>query len=328
MNSPQRVLSGIQPTSSDLHLGNYLGSLKTWIKLQTEAECLFCIVNLHALTGNLTAAELKENTQSILTTYLAAGINPKKATVFLQSSVAAHSQLAWIFNTITPVAELERMTQYKDKQQQQTKNINVGLLTYPALMAADILLYQATQIPVGEDQIQHLELTNLIVRKFNNRYQKDFFKPVTKVLSKAPRIMSLADPTQKMSKSLGPKHYLSLLDSQEKLYKKIKSAVTASESGQTNTPGIKNLLQIIESLDPETSPKVTARLKSKELSYAELKEIVFKVVWAELEPIQTRYQQIKKDSTYLADVLIQGNQKAQKLADQTLSQVNQLIGLN
>ena len=239
------VFSGIQPTGN-LHIGNYLGAIKPFIELQNsdKYDLYFCIVDYHSLTGNMDATERKEKILHIAAELIACGIDPTKTTLFVQSHVEGHTELAWIFNTVTPVTELERMTQFKDKSNdQQKKNVNVGLFTYPVLQAADILLYHGTRVPVGEDQKQHVELTRNIARWFNNRYG-DYFPEPEVLLTETPRIKSLLEPTKKMSKSKGANHVIELADAPAVLEKKIKKAVTASEGGSASV-GVENLLLLL-----------------------------------------------------------------------------------
>ncbi|HRH23736.1 MAG TPA: tryptophan--tRNA ligase, partial [Candidatus Magasanikbacteria bacterium] len=225
------IVSGIQPTGN-LHIGNYLGAIKNWVDLQNSGkyDCYFFIADLHSLTGTRSASERKAQILRTASELLAAGIDPKKSTFFVQSHVPEHTELGWIFNCVTPIAELERMTQFKDKSQSQAKNINVGLFTYPTLMAADILLYRANAVPVGQDQTQHAELTNDIARWFNKNYST-YFSPVKPVFTETPKIMSLLEPVKKMSKSLGEGHVIELADELEVIEKKLKKAVTATEGG-------------------------------------------------------------------------------------------------
>jgi len=238
------IISGIQPTGN-LHIGNYLGAVKNWAELQNSGKELFIfIADLHSLTGAMTPEDRRQQTMTTAAELIAAGIDPKKTTLFIQSHVSEHAELAWIFNTVTPVAELYRMTQFKDKSAAQEKNINTGLLTYPTLMAADILLYKVAQVPVGQDQVQHLELTKDIARWFNNRYG-ECFPEVKPLLTATPKVMSLLEPTKKMSKSLGAGHVLELADEPDVVENKLKKAVTATEGGG-KAPGVENLLMLLK----------------------------------------------------------------------------------
>src|SRR3989344_5071408 len=242
-----RIFSGNRPTGS-LHLGNYLGAIQQWIALQEKNECVFCIVDLHAITTPYNPKELKKDIVNTLVAYLAAGINPDKSIIFLQSQIKEHPELAWLFETITPLGELKRMTQFKEKSQENKDYVNAGLLNYPVLMAADILLYQAEGVPVGKDQQQHVELTRTIAKKFNQKFGQTFKEPASLIAKEGAKIMSLQDPKKKMSKSDDPKSCIFLFDTPEAITKKIMYAQT--DSGKdviyniTKKPGISNLLTI------------------------------------------------------------------------------------
>jgi len=281
------LFSGIQPTG-EIHLGNYLGALKNWVDLQSKYNCFYSIVDLHAITIDYDPKKYQENILKTAIDLLAIGIDPKKSTLFVQSTVSEHTELCWFFNTLVPISELERMTQFKDKASRNKKNINVGLFDYPILQAADILLYQGQVVPVGEDQLQHLELTNTIVRKFNNKFSKTF-NEIEPIIGKGARIMSLNDPTSKMSKSLGPKHYLALSDSPEVIKKKVMSAITDTNEGNEMSPGIKNLFTILELLvDKKIYNKYIKEYNNKSLKYSELKEGLSNKIIHFLKPIQAK----------------------------------------
>ena len=241
-----RIISGIQPTGK-IHIGNYLGAIKQWLELQKKEDCIFFIADLHSLTCPYEPKDLKESIIEAAICYLAAGIDPEKSIFFTQSDVPEHTRLAWIFNTVCPIGELERMTQFKEKSKQFRKNINAGLLTYPVLQAADILLYKAGAVPVGKDQVQHIELTRTIARRFNQKFGQTFSEPRA-ILSEGSKIMSLTDPKKKMSKSSDPNNCISLFEEPEAIRKKIMSAVT--DTGKTvkyspkTKPGISNLITI------------------------------------------------------------------------------------
>src|SRR3989344_6879261 len=242
-----RIFSGIQPTGQ-MHIGNYLGAVKQWTELQTRHDCFFTVVDLHALTIQQNPQEFGKTSMETVTELISVGVNPEQCVLFLQSHVKQHTELAWVFNTLTPVTELERMTQYKDKAKKNKKNINAGLLTYPALMAADILLYQAQGVPVGKDQTQHLELTRMIAGKFNTLYGNTFVEPEALVLKEGAKIMSLQDPKKKMSKSDGPQTYISLFEEPDSIRKKLMRATTDTDKeikyNLTKKPGVSNLLTI------------------------------------------------------------------------------------
>ena len=227
MNKKQTIFSAIQP-SGELHIGNYLGALKNFVELQDKYNCFFFIADYHSITGDYDPKEKSKQILELALDFLAAGFDPKKCTIAVQSQIPEHTELAWIFNTITPISELQRMTQFKDKSQNQEKNINMGLFDYPVLQAADILMYKADAVPVGEDQIQHIELTRKIARFFNNKFGETFPEPKD-IITETPKIMSLTDPTKKMSKSHGPKSYIGINDEPEVIQKKIRKAVTASD---------------------------------------------------------------------------------------------------
>jgi len=295
----QRLVSGIRPTEK-VHIGNYLGALANWVKLQDKYECFFFIADLHALT---TEKNPGTYTEDLTKTYLAVGLDPKKCTIFIQSQVPQCTELAWIFNCLMPVAELERMTQYKDKKEISP---NAGLLTYPSLMAADILLYKAEAVPVGQDQAQHVEITRKFARKFNRTYAKIFLEPKV-IFSETPELMSLINPEKKMSKS-EPSGCLFLDDSPEQIKQKIQKAVSTE-------PGIKNLIALANAFN--------ANLKPEPDNYAEFKKKLTQVIIKELLPIQECKAKIKNISQTLED----GREKAQKIAQETLKEVKNKIGL-
>jgi len=295
----QRIVSGIMPTEK-VHIGNYLGALANWVKLQDKYECFFFIADLHALT---TEKNPGTYTEDLTKTYLAVGLDPKKCTIFIQSQVPQCTELAWIFNCLMPVAELERMTQYKDKKEISP---NAGLLTYPSLMAADILLYKAEAVPVGQDQAQHVEITRKFARKFNRTYAKIFLEPKV-IFSETPELMSLINPEKKMSKS-EPSGCLFLDDSPEQIKQKIQKAVSTE-------PGIKNLIALANAFN--------ANLKPEPDNYAEFKKKLTQVIIKELLPIQERKKQIKNINQILED----GQKQASKIAKQTLREVKNKIGL-
>lgn len=319
------IFSGMQPTGA-LHLGNYLGALKQWVELQNKYQSIFCIVDYHAITIPYQPKELKKRIFELALDYLSAGLDPQKAIIFVQSHVPEHTELAWIFNSITPLGELERMTQFKDKSAQHKQNVNAGLFTYPILQAADILLYKANLIPVGEDQIQHVELTRDISRKFNNAFDKTFPEPKPS-LTKIPRLMSLADPTKKMSKSLGDKHYIALTDSENIIRAKIRSAVTATNSDD-KAPGVENLFTIIESLDKNNvTSELRAQQKKGTLKYSDLKDITAQAIISYLKPIQDRRAELENNQHEVAEILINGANQARAIAQKTITEVREKIGV-
>ncbi len=322
-----RILSGIQPTG-DLHIGNYLGSLKNFVELQDQADCYFCIVDLHSLTEDFEPGKKKqEQIYNLAATFLAAGLDPKKCTIFIQSHVPAHAELAWIFNTITPMGELERMTQYKDKAARQQANINIGLFDYPVLMAADILIYKATKVPVGQDQIQHLELTNTIARKFNHKFGK-VFSEVKAYMTKPLRIMSLTHPERKMSKS-EPGSYINMFDSPEEIRRKLSRAVTATDAPTHDMPkGVANLFELLLHFgNKKQHDDFLKQYKAGSIKYSELKETLADAIADYFAPMRKRYQELVKDPNYIAKVLSDGAEKARSAADKTIFEVKEKIGL-
>ena len=313
------IFSGMQPTGA-LHLGNYLGALKQWVNLQDEHPSIFCIVDYHSLTINYDPKDLPKRITNLAIDYLAAGLDPEKSIIFVQSHVPQHTELAWIFNTITPLGELERMTQFKDKAGQNKHNINTGLFTYPILQAADVLLYKANLVPVGEDQVQHVELMRDIARKFNKTFAKIFPEPKV-LLTKTARIMSLADPKNKMSKSKGEKHYIALNDPAKDIRKKVKSAVTDAD-------GVKNLLGILEALGKEEIFNNLSRLNQKgKLQYSMLKDEISNAIIEHLEPIQEKRKELEKNHDKIAEILIDGSKKAGEIAKTTMEEVREKIGI-
>ncbi|HEY4509470.1 MAG TPA: tryptophan--tRNA ligase [Candidatus Paceibacterota bacterium] len=323
-----RVLSGIQPTGQ-LHLGNYLGAIKQWIELQDQHDCLFMVADLHALTVQQDPEEFGKATMEKVIELISAGLNPEQCTIFLQSHVKEHAELAWIFNTITPVTELERMTQYKDKAKKNKKNINAGLLTYPTLMAADILLYQAQGVPVGKDQTQHLELTRMIAGKFNTLYGNTFVEPEALVLKEGAKIMSLQDPKKKMSKSDGPQTYISLFEEPDSIRKKVMRATTDTGKeivyNPTKKPGVSNLL-VIYSLFAQQSIKDTEK-QFLGKGYAAFKKEAAELLVDKLEPFRKKKKELMTRDVYLKEILKNGARKAHSIANATMDDVRSKIGL-
>lgn len=323
----QKILfSGIKPTGEP-HLGNYLGALKNWVALQASYQTIYSIVDLHALTINITPEELEQGTFNLAVDLLALGIDPKRSILFRQSDVIGHTELAWIFSCLTPVAELERMTQYKDTAKEKRGTPNAGLFTYPILQAADILLYKAEYVPVGEDQLQHLELSRVIARKFNQRYKPNF-PEIKPVLSEAVRVMSLNDPNKKMSKSLGPKSYIALRDKPDVVRQKIAKAVTDSLEGNNTLGGGHNLLTLFKHFGPKKRFEEFERdYQLKKLSYAELKGELTDVLIAFLAPIQEEQAYYTKHPAEVWGYLAQGAKRAQAIADKTLAETKRIVGI-
>jgi tryptophanyl-tRNA synthetase len=322
-----RVLSGIQPTGS-LHIGNYLGALKNWVRMQSDYESIFCIVDLHAITLYQEPAELKAKIEQTAALFLAAGIDPKQSPIVVQSTVHGHAELAWLLTCVTPVGWLERMTQYKDKAAKQ-ETVGDGLLQYPVLMAADILIYQANFVPVGDDQRQHLELTRDIAQRFNALYGETFVVPETTLPTVGARIMGLDDPTKKMSKSIdNPGHAIALLDEPAAIRKKIMRATTDSApcvDFETMGPGVGNLITIHQAFSGWSDEQIKTHFTG--MRYGDLKKQVVEVVVAGLAPIQQRYAEIMRDPAYLHSVLRESAARVSPIANATVKLVKQHMGV-
>jgi tryptophanyl-tRNA synthetase len=322
-----RVFSGMQP-SGNLHIGNYLGALKNWVRIQNDYECIFCIVDLHAITLYQDPAELRAKIEEIAALYIAAGIDPKVCSIMVQSAVPAHAELAWMLTCVTPVGWLERMTQYKTKAAKQ-ESVGAGILQYPVLMAADILLYQAGIVPVGEDQAQHLELTRDIAQRFNSLYGDTFVVPGTSLPAVGARIMGLDDPTQKMSKSAtGANHSVALLDPIDKIRKTIMRATTDSHPAvdvETAGPGVLNLLSIYQAFSNSSDVELKQRFSG--MRYGDFKKQVVEMVISHIEPFQRRYHEITAEPGYLASVLREGAERVAPIANGTVRTVKDRMGL-
>lgn len=323
----QTIFSGIQP-SGTITLGNYIGALKQFVELQDEYTCYFCIVDQHAITVPQDPKVLRKNIKSLAALYLAVGIDPEKATLFIQSEVPAHAQAAWMLQCISYIGELERMTQFKDKSKGK-EAVSAGLLTYPPLMAADILLYSADLVPVGEDQKQHLELTRDLAERFNKKYNEIFTIPEVRIPKVGARVMSLQEPTKKMSKSdPNQKAFITLLDEPKQIEKKIKSAVTDSEGtvkyDPVNKPGVSNLLSIYSNLTGKSISELEQQYEGK--GYGEFKGDVAKVVVETIEPIQKRYYELI-DSPELDEILDKGAEKANFVAGKMVKKMERAMGL-
>jgi tryptophanyl-tRNA synthetase len=321
----KRIFSGIQP-SGVLHLGNYLGAIKNWVFLQEKYDPIFCVVDLHAITIPQKPEELRQKTIEVAKIYLAAGIDPEKSTIFIQSQISEHSELAWLLNTITKLPELERMTQFKDKSKEHRQHINAGLFNYPVLMAADILLYDTNLVPVGEDQLQHVEIARTLARRFNTTFGETFVIPEPFVVKEGMRIMGLDDPKKKMSKSASSEYnYISLTDSPEKIREKIKKAVT--DSGKKieysdSQPAIKNLINIYSLLDNVKPKEIEKIYKNK--GYAEFKNDLAEIVIGFLEPFQEKYNNLE-DRDVLR-ILEEGAEKVRTLAKKKMEEVREKMG--
>lgn len=326
----KRIFSGIQP-SGKLHIGNYLGAVRNWAPLQKDYDCLYCVVDLHSITVYQKPEILREKIADTVRILLAAGIDPEKSIIFVQSHVKEHTELGWILNTITPISELERMTQYKEKALKQKQGVNAGLLNYPVLMAADILLYETQAVPVGEDQKQHVELARVIARKFNNLYGETFAEPQALVKKEAGRIMSLSNPLSKMSKSDGDQSgCVGLLDEPDVIREKFKKAIT--DSGKEiiydpeKKPAISNLLTIYSAFSGKSVKELWAQYNDAS-GYAEFKMDVAQAVIAALADFQKKYQELKNDASYLEKVIRDGAQKARQIAELTIKEVKEKIGI-
>ncbi|WP_416307076.1 tryptophan--tRNA ligase [Neptunicella sp. SCSIO 80796] len=329
MNKPI-VLSGCQP-SGQLTIGNYMGALKQWVAMQPHYDCLYMLVDLHAITVRQDPKVLHEACLDGLALYIACGIDPEQSTVFMQSHVPEHAQLAWILNCYTQMGELNRMTQFKDKSAKNVSNINAGLFTYPALMAADILVYQANQVPVGEDQKQHLELARDVANRMNNLYGEVFSVPEPYIPEFGARIMSLQDPAKKMSKSDdNPNNFIGLLEEPKKIAKKIKRAVTDSDEqariyfDPKQKAGVSNLLTLLSGALDKPVADLVPEYEGK--MYGHLKGDVADAVVALIEPIQQRYQALRQDNAELNRIMKAGADAASERAAQTLAKVYQAVG--
>lgn len=320
------VYSGIQPSGS-LTIGNYIGALRGFSKLQEEYNCLYCIVDMHAITVHQEPKDLRKNTLDVLALYLACGLDPNKAIVYIQSHVPAHTELAWLLNTITGLGQLQRMTQFKSKSE-KVSEVEAGLLNYPVLMAADILLYQSSYVPVGEDQRQHIELTRDLAQRFNSRYSETFTIPDILPPKIGGRIMSLQDPNYKMSKSDTNKDsYILILDSEDDTRKKIKRAVTDSLGVirySNEQKGVKNLIDIYSSFTGLSHEEVEKKYEG--IGYGVFKEDLGEVVVEGLRPVRERFKEIREDKDYLEKVYRQGAEKASYLANKTLRKVYKKMG--
>jgi tryptophanyl-tRNA synthetase len=328
----KRVLSGVQP-SGNLTIGNYVGALRQWAREQHNFESFFCVVDLHAVTVPFDPGELRDKTREVAALYLACGIDPDISTVFVQSHVPAHSELAWLLNCITPLGWLYRMTQFKDKSgRQQADSVSTGLLDYPVLMAADILLYQADAVPVGDDQRQHLELTRDVAQRFNHLFGETFTVPEAMIPPSGARIRALDDPTAKMSKSVVDSEYhaVYLLDSPDRVKRKIMRAVTDSgrEIGFSDDParaGVNNLLEIYEAFTGENREAILSHFAAAR-GYGDLKKEVTEIVITGLAPIQQRYRELTNEAGYIDELLAHGAERAAEVANRTLKTVRDRMG--
>jgi tryptophanyl-tRNA synthetase len=328
MENKKVIFSGMQPSGS-LTLGNYLGALKNWVNLQSEYDCYYCVVDMHAITVPKEPKDLRKNTLEVLANYIAAGIDPEQVTLFIQSHVPAHAELGWILNCFSYYGELSRMTQFKDKSKKQDSNaITAGLFTYPVLMVADILLYQADLVPVGEDQRQHLELSRDIAARFNNRFSETFKIPDPFITKDGAKIMSLQDPTSKMSKSdANENSFILLKDDVDSIRRKFKRAVTDSigiVAYNDEQQGVKNLINIHSKISGKSIEEIVTTYERK--GYAQFKDDVAEVVVNELKPIQEKVDYLLKNKDYLEKIYIAGAEKAEYAARKTLRKVQKKVG--
>lgn len=324
----KRIFSGIQPTGN-LTLGNYIGALRNFSLLQDEYDCLYSIVDLHALTVRQNPAELRKACMRTMALFLASGLDPEKNIIYFQSQVPAHAELGWVLNCFTYMGEMSRMTQFKDKSQKHADNINCGLFTYPVLMAADILLYQTDLVPIGADQKQHLEIARDIAERFNGVYGDVFVVPEGYFPKVGARVMSLQEPTRKMSKSDPEDTYIAILDKPDIIRKKIRRAVTDCENcvayDPENRPGVANLMSILSALTGQSMDAVAAEYGAS--GYGRFKDAVADAVIAVLEPIQSEYDRISADKAYLQQVMDSGRDRASAIAHRTMLKVRKKLGI-
>ena len=329
MIGDKKVLYSAMQATGVLHIGNYFGALQNWVNLSEEYECFYAVADLHALTIRRDPAELRKSTRNVLMMYIAAGLDPEKNCVYYQSSVPAHAELAWIMNCFTYLGELNRMTQFKDKSAKHSDNINAGLLTYPVLMACDILLYQADVVPVGLDQKQHLELTRDIAERFNAIYGDVFTIPEPYIGTTGARVMSLADPTKKMSKSdENQNSVVYVLDDKDTIIRKFKRAITDSDTRiiySEDKPGIMNLMDIYGAATGKTNEEIEREFDGK--GYGDFKLAVGETVADVLAPIEERFEQLSKDKAYVDNVIKNNTEKASYFAEKTLRKVQKKVGL-
>ncbi|MEE1224430.1 MAG: tryptophan--tRNA ligase [Clostridia bacterium] len=330
-NTEKKVIfSGVQP-SGNITLGNYLGAIKNWVDIQDDYHCCFAIMDLHSITVRQQPSELRKRTLDLLKLYIACGIDPEKNLMFIQSHNPAHAELAWILNCYTYMGELSRMTQFKDKSAKHADNINAGLFTYPVLMAADILLYQADLVPVGKDQMQHIEICRDIANRFNGIYGDVFKIPEGYIPKAGAKVMSLQDPLKKMSKSdENPKAYVSMLDDFNVIAKKIKSAVTDSEGvieyreNDDTKAGINNLLTIMAAVTNKTPQEIALEYSAQ--GYGTFKNDVAEAVVEKIRPIREKYDKLSDDKQYLVDIYTRGAEQARRISDRTLKKVYKKVG--
>lgn len=330
MTNKKRILSGIQP-SGNLTIGNYVGAIRQWVQEQENYDCYFCVVDLHAITVPQEPQNLRQKSREVAAIYLASGIDPQRSTIFIQSHIPAHAELGWILTCLAPLGWLYRMTQFKDKSaKQQQDSVSAGLLNYPALMAGDILLYQASAVPVGDDQRQHLEFTRDIAQRFNHLYGETFVVPELMLPKAGARVMGLDNPLAKMSKSEASEyHAIYITDTPERTKKKLMRAVTDSYgevrfSSESDRAGVNNLLTLLQALNGETREAIEASFAGE--GYGTLKKRVVEQVNASLQPVRDEYNRLIQDTAYLDSILADGTEKASQIANETLRLVKDRMG--
>lgn len=323
--SKPRILSGVKP-SGKMHIGNYLGALQNFVRLQDEYEGFFMVADLHSLTEKFDPKTKRQEILDTIIDFLAIGLDPQKSVIFIQSQLPEHAELTWIFDCLTPVKELERMTQYKDFVA-RGHAANAGLFTYPVLQAVDILLYKPQAVPVGEDQLQHLELTNDIAKRFNSRFGQTF-TPVKTLLTKTPRVMSILDPTKKMSKSLGDNHVINLADEPEIIEKKLARAVTDTGKEKKITPGVKNLFALLQIFGDQTQNEFyLEQHQNGTIRYADLKANLAKLIAHHFADYRKHRKELEQKPEFVQEVIAAGKEKAQMIAAETLREVKEKVGL-
>ena len=328
MKNKSRVFSGIQP-SGDPHIGNYIGAIRNWVADQEEYDNLFCVVDQHAITASYDPEELRRNVRQLVAVYLASGLDPSRCSLFVQSHVPEHTELAWLLMCVTPMGWLSRMTQFKEKSEGKQEQVSAGLFTYPVLMAADILLYQADGVPVGDDQKQHVELARDTAQRFNHLFGETFTVPQPIIRPVGARVMGLDDPTRKMAKSeSGQNHSIGLLDEPDRIRKKLARAVTDSHKEivfDPRRPGVFNLLTIYRSLSGQSQEEIEAHFEGK--GYGDLKRELADVVIATLEPVQARFRELTEDPAYIDELLAEHAARVRVIASATMDKVRRVMGL-
>lgn len=324
-----RIFSGIRPTG-ELHIGNYLGAIKQWLDFQEKHECVFCIVDWHAITTPYKVQNLQKNILNVAIAYLAAGLDPEKCILFVQSQVKEHAELAWLLGTIAPLGELQRMTQFKEKIKKHKEYVNAGLLNYPVLMASDILLYKTDLVPVGKDQEQHIELARSLAKKFNQKFGETFKEPEVFLAEKGAKIMSLQNPLKKMSKTDNPAGCIGLFEEPEEIQKKIMSSVTDTGKqirfDEEKKPGVSNLLTIYSLFSGQKIKDLERKFKGK--GYADLKKSLAQLLIEKLEPFRRKKKELEAREVYVHEILELGRRKAQVLASSAIQEVRSKMGLS